>query len=130
VANVLSFARRVDIASHLVDGCSVNATSRLVKVHKQTILDFLVLLGDGCARLHDRLVRGVVASDVEMDEIWSFVFKKQHRCGPNDPSEWGDNYTFVALARASRLVISYLTGPRDGTTAFIFAHDIKQRIVT
>ena len=36
-----------------------------------------------------------------MDEIWSFVFKKQHRCGPNDPSEWGDNYTFVALCARS-----------------------------
>lgn len=128
--NVLSFAKRVDIASHLVDGCSVNATSRLLKVHKQTILDFLVLLGESCARLHDRIVRGVVTTDVEMDEIWSFVWKKQHRCGPNDPSEWGDNYTFVGLARATRLVISYLTGPRDGQTAFVFAHDLKKRVVT
>jgi hypothetical protein len=130
LANVLSFARRVDVAAHLVDGCSVNATSRLTKVHKQTILDFLLLLGDGCARLHDRMVRGVVSSDVEMDEIWSFVFKKQHRCAPTDPSEWGDNYTFVALGRASRLVISYLTGPRDGTTAYVFAFDLKKRLVT
>ena len=121
MANVLPFARRVDIASHLVDGCSINATSRLLKIHKQTILDFLVLLGEGCARLHDRLVRDVVTSDVEMDEIWSFVQKKQHRCKPEDPSEWGDNYTFVGLARATRLVISYLTGPRDGTSAFVFA---------
>ena len=29
-------------------------------------------------------------------------------------------------ARASKLVISYLTGPRDGTSAFVFAHDIKE----
>ncbi len=75
-------------------------------------------------------MRGVHATDIEMDEIWSFVWKKQHRCGPNDPSEWGDNYTFVAMARASKLVISYLTGPRDGATTFVFAYDLKQRIVT
>lgn len=130
VANVLPFARRVDVAAHLVDGCSVNATSRLTHTHKQTILDFLVLLGEGCARLHDRLIRNVTTSDIEMDEIWSFVGKKQHRCGPNDPSEWGDNYTFVAMARASRLVISYLTGPRDGTTTFVFTYDMKSRLVT
>lgn len=130
MSNVLPFATRCELASHLCDGCSVNATERLVKVSKKAILRFLLMLGDGCARLHDRLVRGVVASDVEMDEIWSFVFKKQHRIGPNDPSEWGDNYTFVALARASRLVISYMTGPRDGATAFVFTHDLKGRIVT
>jgi hypothetical protein len=130
VANVLPFAARVDVASHLVDGCSIRATSRLTGIHKTTILRFLVLLGEGCARLHDRLVRGIVASDVEMDEIWSFVWKKQHRCGPNDPTEWGDNYTFVGMARASRLVISYLTGPRDGTSAYVFAYDLKQRVVT
>ena len=130
MANVLPFALRVDVASHLVDGCSVNATSRLTRVYKQTILDFLVLLGESCARLHDRLVRGVVSSDVEMDEIWSFVGKKPHRCGPNDPSEWGDNYTFGAMGRASLLVISYLTGPRDGPTTFVFAYDLKKRLVT
>jgi hypothetical protein len=130
VSNVLPFATRVDVAAHLVDGTSVNATERLVKVSKKAILRFLLILGEGCARLHDRLVRGVVTSDVEMDEIWSFVQKKQHRCGPNDPSEWGDTYTFVGLARASRLVISYLTGPRDGPTTFVFAYDLKRRVVT
>lgn len=130
MANVLPFKTRCDIAAHLVDGSSINATERLVKASKKTILRFLLLLGDGCARLHDRLVRRIAASDVEMDEIWSFVQKKQHRCGPNDPSEWGDNYTFVGMGRASRLVISYLTGPRDGTSAYVFAHDLKQRVVT
>jgi hypothetical protein len=127
---VLPLSCRVDIAEHLVDGCSINATARLVKVNKRTVLRFF-LLGDGCARLHDRLVRGVRTSDVEMDEIWSFVYKKQqHRCSPNDPPEWGDAYTFVGLARRSRLAFSYLTGPRDGTTAFVFAHDMKKRLVT
>jgi len=107
VSNVLSFARRVDIAAHLVDGTSISATSRLLKVHSN-----------------------VVTSDVEMDEIGSFVWKKQHRLKPGDPNEWGDNYTFVGLVRASRLVISYLTGPRDGTSAFVFAYDLKKRVVT
>ena len=130
VSNVLPFATRVDIASHLVDGISINATERLVKVSKKAILRFLLILGDGCTRLHDRIVRGVVTSDVEMDEIWSFVWKKQHRVTENDPSEWGDTYTFVGLARAARLVISYLTGPRDGHSAYVFAHDLKKRVVT
>ncbi len=130
MANVLPFSRRVSVAEHLVDGCSVRATVRLTAVNKTTILRFLLMLGDGCARLHDRLVRGVRTADVEMDEIWSYVWKKQHRLQPGDPNEWGDNYTFVALARSSRLVISYLTGPRDGTSAFVFAHDLKQRLVT
>jgi IS1 family transposase len=130
MANVLPFAARVDIASHLVDGCSIRATSRLTSVHKTTSLKFLVTLGEGCARLHDRLVLGVVASDVEMDEIWSFVQKKQHRLTSNDPSEWGDAYTFVAMARASKLVISYLTGARDGQSAYVFAHDLRKRLVT
>ena len=75
-------------------------------------------------------MRGVHASDIEMDEIWSFVWKKQHRCGPNDPTEWGDNYTFVAMARASSWRSRTSPGPRDGATTFVFAYDLKQRIVT
>jgi hypothetical protein len=137
VANILPFKTRCEIAAHLCDGCSIRATGRLVHtedrpdgVHKDTVIRFLLELGDGCARLHDRLVRGIYASDIEMDEIWSFVHKKQHRGGPNDPAEWGDNYTFVGMARGSKLAISYLTGPRDGTSTFVFAYDLKGRVVT
>lgn len=130
MANCLPFAVRCDVAAHLVDGCSIRATERLTGVTKKTIIRFLIELGEGCARLHDRLVRGVVASDIEMDEIWSFVHKKQHRCTSNDPSEWGDNYTFAAMARSSKLIISFITGPRDGASTFAFANDLRQRIVT
>ena len=59
------------------------------------------------------------------------MWKKQARGSlPTDPNEWGDNYTFVALARSSRLVINYLTGPRDGTSTFVFVYDMKGRLVT
>ena len=130
VSNILPFKTRCDITAHLCDGCSINATMRLLDVSKKAILRFLLLIGDGCARIHDRLVRGVHATDVELDEIWTFVWKKEHRCTPNDPLEWGDNYTFVGMTRAHKLAVSYLTGRRDGVSAFVFAHDLKGRLVT
>jgi phosphoadenosine phosphosulfate reductase len=58
--NVLPFKAQCDVTAHLCDGCSVNATERLTSVTKKTILRLLLALGDGCAWLHNRLVRGVV----------------------------------------------------------------------
>lgn len=129
MANVLPFVARVEVTRTLVDGCSVRATERLTGVTKKTILRFVLELGEGCRRLHDRLVRNVETTDIEADEAWSFVWKKQARCKPTDPEEWGDAYTFVAMARHQKLVISYLTGKRDDEHARQFVHDLKSRLV-
>lgn len=130
MSNVLPFAVRVDVTRTLVDGCSIRASERLTGVTKKTILHLLLALGIGCQRLHDRLVRGVETTDIEADEAWSFVHKKQRRLSPGDPEEWGDAYTFVAMARHQKLVLSYLTGKRDEEHANRFIVDLKSRLVT
>jgi hypothetical protein len=38
-----------------------------------------VRVGDGCAALHDRLMRDLHVNLLEFDEVWSFIGKKQKR---------------------------------------------------
>jgi IS1 family transposase len=131
VCNVLPMSARVSVANQLVEGTSIRATVRLTGVAKATVMRFGIELGEGCVRLHDRLVRNVEPTEIQMDEIWGFITKKEARVDPvRDPAEWGDTYTWVALDPHSKLVISYLTGKRDGEHAKRFTLDLRSRILT
>ncbi|WP_044248262.1 transposase [Chondromyces apiculatus] len=130
MANVLPMEQRVAVVAHLVEGASVRGTSRLTGVSQPAILSLLLRMGEGCARLHDRMVRDIDVRDVQADEIWSYVQKKQARVTPEDPAEWGDAYAFVAMARTCKLVISYRVGKRDEANTQAFIADLRARLVT
>ncbi|UQA63821.1 IS1 family transposase [Polyangium aurulentum] len=130
MANVLPLQKRVDVVSHLVEGASVRSTSRLTEVSQPAIFSLLVRMGEGCDRLHDRLVRDLAIRDVEVDEIWSYVQKKQARVTAEDPPEFGDAYAFLAMARTCKLMIAYRVGKRVEHTTRAFIGDLRARLVT
>lgn len=129
MANVLPTPKRVEVVAHLVEGASVRSTSRLTGACKQAILSLLVRVGEGCDRMHDRLVRDLDIRDVQADEIWSYVQKKQARVTEADPAEWGDAYTFVAMARMCKLVLAYRVGKRDEENTSAFIADLRARLL-
>lgn len=126
---VLSPDTQAQLIATLVEGTSIRATARLVGVNRGTIARYLLLVGAACALLHDALMRRILAGVIECDEIWTFVAKKQGHLEPEDPEEFGDKYTFVALDADSKLAISYLVGKRNGATANEFARDLRMRVV-
>ncbi len=128
MANHLSREKRLAVVRALIEGCSVRATSRMTGVHKTTILRHLVAIGQGCASLLDQLVVDVPSEVVEVDEIWSFIRKKQRMLTPKDEPEAGDCYVFVSLCADTKLVINHLVGKRDGACANSFMLDLSRRV--
>lgn len=53
------------------------SVSRVVGVLINTVSKLLVDAGKACAIYHDEHVRGVKASYIQCDEIWSFCYEKQ-----------------------------------------------------
>ncbi|WP_437598966.1 IS1 family transposase [Sorangium sp. So ce590] len=130
MAHVLPTAKRVEVVAHLVEGAGIRPTSRLTGVSQPAILSLLLRVGEGCEQLHNRLVRDVDCRTIQVDEIWSYVRKKQSRVTDTDPAERGDAYTFVGMASASKLVISYRVGKRDEENTSAFIADLHARLVT
>jgi IS1 family transposase len=128
--SLLSLAKRAEVVSHLCEGAGIRPTSRLASVSQPTILALLLKVGTGCDRLHDRLVRGLSIQNIQCDEIWSYIQKKQARLRPEDNPTFGDAYTWFALARTQKLIISYRVGKRDDANAQAFAEDLRARLVT
>ncbi|WP_437319751.1 IS1 family transposase [Sorangium sp. So ce385] len=130
MAHVLPMAKRVEVVAHLVEGAGIRPTSRLTSVSQPAILSLLLRVGEGCERLHNRLVRDVDCRTVQVDEIWSYVQKKQARVVPGDSPEVGEAYVFVGMASASKLVIAYRVGKRDEANTSAFIRDLRARLVT
>ena len=62
--------------------------------------------------------------------IWNFVYAKERALpyAKAAPDYAGDTWTFTALDADSKLIISYVVGPRDGETALAFMDDLRTRI--
>lgn len=67
--------------------------------------------------------------EVEFDEKWSFVFKKQEHCDPDDPADvhHGDWWDHVALDAESRLVLAVVPGARDAEAVEEVVAEVKER---
>src|SRR6266404_8443687 len=74
--------KRVQLVNCLVDGCGINATSRLTGISKNAVLRFLLDIAQVCANHEDGAIRGVKCRAVEADELWGFAFCKD-RHAPN-----------------------------------------------
>ncbi len=130
MANVLPLDKRVNVVRHLVEGASVRSTSRLTEVSIPTVLSTLVRMGDGCDQLHNGMVRDLDIREIELDEIWSYVQKKQARLTAEDPPEFGDAYAYLAMSRTKKLMIAYRVGKRDEANTRAFVADLRARLVT
>ena len=126
--NILPFDRQVQAIAALTEGCSIRATERLTDIHRDTIMRFGVRVGEGCADLHDRMMRGLQVPILEFDEVWGYVGKKQRRTGLSETDK-GDQYTFTALDATSKAIISYLTGKRTEDNTRAFVNDVWERII-
>jgi IS1 family transposase len=73
---------------------------------------------------------GIRTGRMELDELWSFVGKKQRHLKRTDSrQEKGDQYTFVALAASTRAIVGYRTGKRDSATTQEFISDLRGRVL-
>ena len=128
--NRLPVAKRAQILSLLCEGTSMRAVSRLADVSINTVSKLLVDAGRLCAALHDDQVQQVKAHRVQVDEIWSFTYAKQKNVAraKKAPEGAGDTWTWTGLDADSKLIVSWLVGPRDAGSAFTFTSDLKARI--
>lgn len=128
--NKLTMAKRTAVVAALVEGNSIRATARMTDVSKPTILKLLADLGEACAAYHDAQVRSLKSQRIQVDEIWSFIGAKERNVSAEKKQgqSWGDCWTWSAIDADSKMIISYLVGPRSPRMAFALMSDVASRI--
>jgi transposase-like protein len=99
----------------LLEGNSIRSTMRITGVDGNTIMKALALAGERCEKLMGRLIVNVPVTDVQADEIWGYVAKKEAHKLPaeKDDDSKGDAYCYVAMERHSKLVLNFALGRRN-----------------
>lgn len=101
----------------------------MTNTHRDTICRLLVEVGENCARIMDEQMRDLPCSRIQVDEIWSYVQKKQRCVTPEDDrNRVGDMWTFVAIDPDSKLVPAYRVGKRTRPHAVAFMNDLSERL--
>ncbi len=132
MANFLPLHKKIMVLSALVEGNSVCSIVRMTGVNKRTILRLFCEAGKLAAEILDRELVNLSCRFVQVDEIWTFVGKKQRTCTEEEKSGGilGDQYVFVAMDSETKLVILHRVGRRTGETALSFLRDLDARIST
>ena len=99
----------------LLEGNSIRSTERICQMDRNTIMSLLLKAGERCQLLMDEKLVNLDVRDVEADEIWGIVGKKEgHRTAKDqNVAEIGDAYCFVAMERNTKLVITHYLGKRN-----------------
>ena len=127
--NILKSEKQEMVIGGLVEGSSIRSIERMTGVHRDTIMRLMVGVGNNCEKIMDTIMRNLPCKNIELDEIWCFVGKKQRHVGLNDdPNAVGDFYTFVALDSETKLIPTYKVGKRDLPTAQTFVCDLASRL--
>lgn len=121
--------RILDVAAHLKEGCGIRKTSRLTGASKTGVTSIAVRLGLQAHAVHGELVRELDVGEVQFDEKWAFVEKKQKHCDPSAPEDddKGDQWDHTAIDVGSRFIVSLAVGKRDGETLKEVVRDFADR---
>ena len=128
--NKLPLSKRTQILAMLCEGSSMRSISRVADVSINTVSKLLVGAGEACLAIHDETVRGVQASRVQCDEIWSFCHAKQKNVATAKaaPEGAGDVWTWTALDADTKLIVSFYVGDRSGESAMTLMDDLRARL--
>lgn len=111
----------------LVEGTSVRSAERITGLHRDAILRLLEIAGRRCEAVHERFVRNVRATEVQADEQWSYVFKKEGHKWPGEVQDdsIGNAWRWVAFERKMKVVLAWSLGKRTTAEAFDLALKLR-----
>ncbi len=94
--------RKLEILRAYQERQSMRGIERTFGVMRKTLANWLTELSDLLPPLEDTLLEAQTDDVLELDELWSFVFRK-------DNQRW----VWVALCRRTRQVVAYYIGDRS-----------------
>jgi IS1 family transposase len=101
-------------ATALAEGLSLRATGRLVEVDKDTVNHWLPILGHHCQGVMNYFFRNLHLCECQLDELWTFIYKKEARLTPLEKlvDVYGDTWVWIAFSPVHKLVPAWVVGKR------------------
>lgn len=130
--NRLPIEKQALILSLLSEGNSIRSIERISGCSKHTIAKLLLEAGEKAREIQNREMVNLKVNFLQVDEIWTFVGKKQKQVRQDEVNNTaiGDQYVFVAIDADTKLVPCFRVGKRTGQLATSFMMEVSTRIKT
>ena len=100
----------------LAEGLALRAVGRLFGLDKDTLCNWLPRLDEHSEDVDvmSYFFRDLHLSECQLDELWTFVYKKEDQLDPIEqlPSVYGDAWVWIAFSPVCKLVPAWLVGKR------------------
>ena len=104
-----------DGVRQLAEGASIRATARNIGCDKDTVAQWLPRVGRHCQRLLDYCLRDLHLTECQLDELWTFVYKKEKHLTAFEKmlGRYGDTWIWVAFDPVHKVVPAWRVGKRS-----------------
>lgn len=131
MANVMSIEKRDTILRLLCEGNSIRSITRLMGTNINTVLRQLKWAAGHCQAVMDEHFVNLHLGHVEVDEMWTFVAKKQARLTVEEKArrfDAGDIYLWYGIDKETKLIPAFSCGKRTADSARRFMRQLASRI--
>jgi IS1 family transposase len=114
----------------LAEGASIRTVGRNIDCDKDTISHWLPRVGRHGLRLIDYFFRDLHLTECQLDELWTFVYKKEDHLTAFEKlaRRYGDTWIWTAFDPVHKLVPTWRVGKRTLTDARKFVKALKLRL--
>ena len=115
----------------LCENMSIRGTARVFNVKPDTILLWLCRGGEHSQKVSEYLMRNLQVEQVQLDELWTFVFKKEKTLSAWEKlyTEYGDTWVWTALDPAHKLVLALVVGEHEEEQAVNLLEKLKSLLI-
>lgn len=101
--------------ANLAEGTGIRATARVFGVKPDDVLRWLQRAGEHAEQVSAHLMRNLHVEQAQLDELWTFVRKKEKRLSAWEQlhSEYGDTWVWTVFDPVNKLVLALLVGERE-----------------
>lgn len=112
----------------LAEGVGVLATGRIHAVNNKTVLAVLKKAAQHVTAVQDALLFDQSVSECQLDELWSFVGKKEKNLDTVEKlsGDLGDAWIWIAFDAVSKVVLASVVGKRTVTNAVKLLQQVKR----
>ena len=112
----------------LIEGNSMRVHERITGLDINTLMSLLVRAGERCQSLMDSRMRNLHVKHIQIDEIWTYVAKKNRHVRKGDSPECWRCLGFRRYRRYTKLVPAFHVGKRHREDTRDFLWNLYNRI--
>jgi len=116
------------IAKSLAEGVGVSTTARIQNVNKKTVLLVLAKAAISAKKVHTSLLKDLVVSECQLDEMWSFIGKKEKNLDTIEKLQGvlGDAWIWTAFDAVNKIFLAFKVGKRTLPIAIDVVQEVKR----